>query len=61
MARSLQRMRADYPSIEGGRVRKLLISAVAMTAVALLLAPSALAVDDINTQRLRNGVTPAAS
>jgi Zn-dependent M28 family amino/carboxypeptidase len=38
-------------------VRRLLISATAMTAVALLLAPSALAVDDINTQRLRNGVT----
>jgi Zn-dependent M28 family amino/carboxypeptidase len=38
-------------------VRKLLISAVAMTVSALLLAPSALAVDDVNTQRLRNGVT----
>jgi Zn-dependent M28 family amino/carboxypeptidase len=38
-------------------VRRLLISATAMTAVALSLAPSALAVDDINTQRLREGVT----
>jgi Zn-dependent M28 family amino/carboxypeptidase len=57
MARGLQRTRADHHQIEGGKVRKLLISAVAMTAVALLLAPPALAVDDINTQRLRNGVT----
>ena len=38
-------------------MRKLLISAVAMTVAALLLAPVAIAVDDINTQRLRNGVT----
>jgi Zn-dependent M28 family amino/carboxypeptidase len=38
-------------------VRKLLISAVAMTVAALLLAPVAIAVDDVNTQRLRNGVT----
>ena len=38
-------------------MRKLLISAVAMTVAALLLAPVAIAVDDVNTQRLRNGVT----
>ena len=38
-------------------MRRLLISATAMTVAALLLAPSALAVDDINTKRLRNGVT----
>ena len=38
-------------------MRKLLISAVAMTVAALVLAPAALAVDDVNTQRLRNGVS----
>ena len=39
-------------------MRKLLISAVTMTVAALLLAPAASAApDDVNTQRLRNGVT----
>jgi Zn-dependent M28 family amino/carboxypeptidase len=39
-------------------VRRLLISAATMTVAALLLAPAALAApDDVNTQRLRNGVT----
>lgn len=39
-------------------MRRLLISAVTMTVAALLLAPAAFAApDDVNTQRLRNGVT----
>ncbi len=38
-------------------MRKLLISAVTATVAALLLAPAAFAVDEINTQRLQNGVT----
>jgi Zn-dependent M28 family amino/carboxypeptidase len=38
-------------------VRRLLISAVCLAAASALLAPAALAVDDVNTQRLRNGVT----
>jgi Zn-dependent M28 family amino/carboxypeptidase len=43
--------------MRGGRVRKLLISAVCVTVASLLLAPAAPAVDEVNTQRLRNGVT----
>ena len=39
-------------------MRRLLISAVTMTVAALLLAPAVFAApDDVNTQRLRNGVT----
>ena len=39
-------------------MRKLLIGAVATTVAALLLVPTALAApDEINTERLRNGVT----
>ena len=39
-------------------MRRLLISAVTMTVAALLLAPAAFAApDDVNTERLRNGVT----
>jgi Zn-dependent M28 family amino/carboxypeptidase len=38
-------------------VRRLLIGAVAATVAALLLAPVAQAVDDVNTSRLRQGVT----
>ena len=38
-------------------MRKLLISAVCVTAASLLLAPAAPAVDEVNTQRLRDGVT----
>jgi hypothetical protein len=48
------------PSITGfreERVSKLLITGVSMTLAAALLAPVALAVDDVNTQRLRDGVT----
>jgi Zn-dependent M28 family amino/carboxypeptidase len=40
-------------------VRRLLISAASMTVAALLLAPAASAVDEVNTQRLRNGVSSA--
>jgi hypothetical protein len=38
-------------------VRKLLIAGVSIALAAALLAPAALAVDDVNTERLRNGVT----
>ena len=39
-------------------MRKLLISAVTMTVAALLLVPAAFAApDEVNTERLRNGVT----
>jgi hypothetical protein len=40
-------------------MRRSLIGAVAATAAALLLAPTALAVDDVNTKKLRKGVTTA--
>jgi Zn-dependent M28 family amino/carboxypeptidase len=38
-------------------VRRLLISAVAVTVAALLLAPAALAIDDVNTSKLRRNLT----
>jgi Zn-dependent M28 family amino/carboxypeptidase len=40
-------------------VRRLLIGVVAMTVAALPVAPTALAVDDVNTKKLRKGVSAA--
>jgi hypothetical protein len=40
-------------------VKRAVFAAVAGLAAALVVVPSAAAIDDVNTQRLRNGVTAA--